>query len=122
MSQIEAGFGGPARGLSWRQASHLIQINVRHAVDAGKVGSCDLPQNERSFGRHAFMMWHHIATAPFDCDLELAVIDGDGQHALVFPCRRILGGWMNAETKERLEVHPTHWRRWPERANDGTVA
>ena len=29
-------------------------------------------------------------------------------HALVFPCRRILGGWMHAETKERV----THWREW----------
>jgi len=57
-------------------------------------------------------MWQQITTAPFDRDLELAVIDADGPHALVFPCRRILGGWMNAKTSERLEVHPTHWRRW----------
>jgi hypothetical protein len=35
--------------------------------------------------------WHTIATAPFDRDLELAVIGYDGTHALVFPCRRILG-------------------------------
>jgi hypothetical protein len=46
-------------------------------------------------------MWHHVSTAPFDRDLELAVIDDDGPHALVFPCRRILNGWMKAETKER---------------------
>jgi hypothetical protein len=57
-------------------------------------------------------MWQPIASAPFDCDLELAVIDAGGPHALVFACRRILGGWMNAETKERLDVQPTHWRRW----------
>jgi hypothetical protein len=31
---------------------------------------------------------------------------------LVFPCRRILGGWMKVETKERLDVRPTHWRDW----------
>jgi hypothetical protein len=42
----------------------------------------------------------------------LAVIDDDGPHALVFPCRRILNGWMNADTKERLDVRPTHWREW----------
>jgi hypothetical protein len=57
-------------------------------------------------------MWENISTAPFARDLELAVLDKDGPHALVFPCRRILGGWMHAETKERLDVRPTHWREW----------
>jgi hypothetical protein len=57
-------------------------------------------------------MWQRVSTAPFDRDLELAVIDDDGPHALVFPCRRILGGWMKVETKERLDVRPTHWRDW----------
>lgn len=56
--------------------------------------------------------WQTATTAPFDRDLELAVIDRTGTHALVFPCRRIVGGWMKAETRERLEVHPTHWREW----------
>ena len=37
-------------------------------------------------------MWQSISTAPCDCDLELAVLDDDGAHALIFPCRRILGG------------------------------
>jgi len=57
-------------------------------------------------------MWRDISTAPFDRDLELAVLDGDGAHALVFACRRIVGGWMNAETRARIDVHPTHWREW----------
>jgi len=57
-------------------------------------------------------MWQHISTAPFDRDIELAVIDDHGAHALVFPCRRILNGWMKAETRERLDVRPTHWRIW----------
>ncbi len=57
-------------------------------------------------------MWKDISGAPFDRDLELAVIDYDGPHALVFPCRRVLGGWTKAETKERIEVRPTHWRPW----------
>jgi len=56
--------------------------------------------------------WQPIPSAPFDRDLELAVIDYDGPHALVFPCRRILGGWVNADTKQRIEVRPTHWREW----------
>jgi hypothetical protein len=58
------------------------------------------------------MEWKLISTAPFDRDLELAVIDRDGPHALVFPCRRILGGWLKVETDQRVDVHPTHWRDW----------
>jgi len=57
-------------------------------------------------------MWQSASSAPFDRDLELAVIDKDGPHALVFRCRRIPDGWMNAETKDRLNVRPTHWRLW----------
>ncbi len=36
------------------------------------------------------MEWQPIASAPFDRDIELAVIDYYGVHALAFPCRRIL--------------------------------
>jgi hypothetical protein len=63
-------------------------------------------------------MWEKITNAPFDRDLELAVFDHEGPHALVFPCRRILGGWMNAQTRARLDVHPTHWRLWPEQKGE----
>ncbi|HZQ12458.1 MAG TPA: hypothetical protein VFB31_06580 [Pseudolabrys sp.] len=63
-------------------------------------------------------MWQPAASAPFDRDLELAVIDRDGTHALVFPCRRVLGGWVKAETRERLDVFPTHWREWAGGARD----
>ena len=56
--------------------------------------------------------WQSIKSAPFDCDLELAVINHDGVHGLVFPCRRVLDGWIKAETRERIDVQPTHWREW----------
>jgi hypothetical protein len=56
--------------------------------------------------------WQSVSCAPYDCDLELAVLAADGAHALVFPCRRILGGWIKAKTNQRLEVYPTHWRKW----------
>jgi hypothetical protein len=59
-------------------------------------------------------MWQLISTAPFDRDLELAVLDEDGAHALVFPCRRILDGWINSQTRARIDVWPTHWRDWNE--------
>ena len=57
-------------------------------------------------------MWKDVAHAPFDRDLELAVIDGDGPHTLVFPCRRVLRGWVRSDTREPVEVRPTHWREW----------
>jgi hypothetical protein len=57
-------------------------------------------------------MWQAVSSAPFDRELELAVIDHDGTHALVFACRRIVGGWVKAGTRERLDVYPTHWREW----------
>ncbi len=58
------------------------------------------------------MGWEPVSIAPFDRDLELAVINYYGVHALAFACRRILGGWIKAETKERIDVRPTHWREW----------
>jgi hypothetical protein len=58
------------------------------------------------------MEWERISTAPFDRDLEIAVIDEDGPHALVFPCRRVLHGWVNAATRLPVQVFPTHWREW----------
>jgi hypothetical protein len=60
--------------------------------------------------------WEPSVTAPFDRDLQLAVLDQDGVHALVFPCRRVLGGWLDAQTKRRIGVDPTHWRDWIETA------
>jgi hypothetical protein len=56
--------------------------------------------------------WWPISAAPFDRDLELAARDGGELHVLIFPCRRILGGWLRAATKERICVNPTLWRRW----------
>lgn len=63
-------------------------------------------------------VWKPIATAPYDRDLRLAVLDAGGEaHALVFPCRRVLGGWIKAQTRERLSICPTHWQEWSEGAS-----
>lgn len=56
--------------------------------------------------------WQPITTAPHGADLELAVINRDGIHALVFPCRRMSEGWVRANTCDKIEVSPTHWRDW----------
>jgi hypothetical protein len=57
-------------------------------------------------------MWHLISTAPFERDLELAVIDANGTRAICCPCRRILGGWIKSESRRPIAVRPTHWRNW----------
>jgi hypothetical protein len=57
-------------------------------------------------------MWQPITTAPYDRELELAVIEEDDVHALVFPCRREHEGWIDAVTGRRVPVSPTHWRVW----------
>nr|WP_246709447.1 hypothetical protein [Bradyrhizobium sp. 6(2017)] len=59
-------------------------------------------------------MWEDISTAPFDRELELAVVERDSLHALVFACCRIFCGWINAQTKQRVTINPTHWRPWAE--------
>jgi len=58
--------------------------------------------------------WLPISIAPSDRDLEICVIDKLGVHALVFPCRRSGTEWVDASTKRRVEVQPTHWRIWSE--------
>jgi hypothetical protein len=94
----------------------LIQIKADASCAAvafcGAVRAPDLDQGGIRRPRQALAMWKPVSNAPFDYDLELAVIDEDGQHALVFPCRRVSAGWINASTKERLDVRPTHWRPW----------
>lgn len=58
------------------------------------------------------VMWFEISTAPFNRDLELAVIDAAGAHATVYPCRRVVGGWIKADSEKRVDLQPTHWREW----------
>jgi hypothetical protein len=60
--------------------------------------------------------WQPISTAPFDRELELAVLFGEDAHALVFPCRRVLRGWIKCSTLEQIDLQPTHWREWRQEA------
>ncbi len=60
-------------------------------------------------------MWHRIGSVegvPADRDLRLAVMNGDGVHELVFPCRRQGYSWVDAETGRPVDVSPTHWQEW----------
>lgn len=56
--------------------------------------------------------WQPISTAPFDRDLQLAVIEKGEAHALVFACRHTQFGWIDAQTRQKVSVVPTHWRDW----------
>jgi hypothetical protein len=59
--------------------------------------------------------WLPVSIAPFDADLEVCVIDKRGAvHALVFPVHRRGFDWVDAATKKRIDIVPTHWRRWRE--------
>ncbi len=62
------------------------------------------------------LVWEKISTAPYSCDLELAVIEGDRVHPLVFPCRRTTNGWIKVPSMERVVINPTHWRVWQGKA------
>src|ERR1039458_3844538 len=49
------------------------------------------------------MDWKPISTAPYTGDLELAVIEKDGPHTVGFPCHRVVGGWIAAETNKWIK-------------------
>lgn len=59
--------------------------------------------------------WLPISIAPPDVDLEICVMDKFGIHALVFPVRKRGSEWIDAFTHERVDVEPTHWRKWTQR-------
>ena len=50
----------------------------------------------------------HRSTAISNWEL----LNSHSVRVIPFPCRRILGGWIKAETKTRIDVCPTHWREW----------
>jgi len=60
------------------------------------------------------MEWKPIDTAPFDRDLQLAVIDSRATRLIAFPCRRVTdSGWLDVETNKQVYyIRPTHWRNW----------
>jgi hypothetical protein len=59
--------------------------------------------------------WRPVATAPYDRDLELAVLEGADAHVLIFRCRRVAYGWIDSATGRPVDIDPTHWRTWCDR-------
>jgi hypothetical protein len=58
--------------------------------------------------------WLAVSIAPSDADLEVSVLDERGFHVLVFPVRKSGIDWVDASTKKRIDIAPTHWRKWSE--------
>ena len=56
--------------------------------------------------------WLPVSIAPSDTDLEVGVMDKRSVHALVFPVRKSGTDWVDASTKKRIDIQPTHWRKW----------
>ena len=84
----------------------LLRSRVRKVVVRGSNG--DLGEVHSSTEE-----WLPVSSAPSDADLEVCIIDFDGiLHALEFPCHKDKIGWFDAMTKKRLNIQPTHWRRW----------
>ena len=59
--------------------------------------------------------WLPVSIAPSDTDLEVGVMDKNGVHALIFPARKTGADWVDAATKKRIDIEPTHWRKWTDR-------
>jgi hypothetical protein len=60
--------------------------------------------------------WLPVSIAPSDADLEVCILNEQGLHALVFPVRKRGADWVDASTKKRIDIQPTHWRTWTDRA------
>jgi hypothetical protein len=69
---------------------------------------------------NCIMDWNPINSAPFERDIELAVLDQSGEHLVAFACRRGVDGWLTARSNRPVDIHPTHWRQWTEKSE--TVA
>jgi hypothetical protein len=89
-----------------RKVECLLRVNFDKARKRSRSGS------EVALGLIRMTDWYPIVTAPFDRDLQLAVIEKGEVHSLVFSCQRADGGWANATTAQPVFVDPTHWREW----------
>jgi hypothetical protein len=56
--------------------------------------------------------WLPVSIAPADGELEVCVMDERGLHVLAFTVRKSGADWVDAVTKKRIDLAPTHWRPW----------
>ncbi len=56
--------------------------------------------------------WFPVSIAPTDQALELCVIEGAETCVLVFPCQKVGRNWVDCESRQVVDIEPTHWRPW----------
>ncbi len=55
-------------------------------------------------------VWQTIATAPFDREIEVAVLDELEYDVFAFRVRRTAAGWVVEGIDGFMFIAPTHWR------------
>ena len=101
LGSVSTGFGPEY----WNQSRSL---NLSHARPYGAVATC-----LEAIMQVSSAEWLPASLAPSDQDLEVCVLDYDGiVHALAFPCNKDGTDWVDARSKKRADLQPTHWRMW----------
>jgi hypothetical protein len=81
-------------------------------VKSARLGPAQLevvPDGDTSLNK-----WLPASIAPPDTLVEVSVIDNRGvQHALMFPCCKSENEWVDPLSNLRIDIQPTHWRKWP---------
>jgi hypothetical protein len=98
---------------AWHTSQHfcVVRVDAHQCGRRGARNSC-LMSNVHPLPDK----WLLVSIAQPDTDLEVGVMDKRGDVvALVFPVRRSGTDWVDAATKERIGIAPTHWRKWTER-------
>ena len=58
-------------------------------------------------------VWRRIdGSEPVATDLEVCVKENGELIPLVFPCRKRGADWIDARSRRRLIIQPSHWRLW----------
>ena len=60
--------------------------------------------------------WRTAATAPYNQELELRVLEAEGVQCLSHPCLQNNDGqWINVDLGTELKIQPLQWRPWRRR-------
>jgi hypothetical protein len=113
-SRDQGGRGGPAAVSGERVSAVSVRVGI--ILIEIKAGGAAEGIYNRMAEMHAMPdKWLPVSIAPQNADLEVCVIDDKGGiHALVHPVHKRGADWVDAATKKRIDIEPTHWRKWDE--------
>ena len=90
----------PAQGVSTRPPQYVPVFTMADATMKRIIALLSrLLGNQR----------HEIGSAPFDREIEVAIVN-EGVDVSGSPCLRHGDGWLDVETHRPIEVTATHWR------------